>query len=74
MNLVTIAVILLLVWLIYSILDSYNNLQSELREIRMKCISGGGNISETSASGSNPIKNMKQTLIGGLTSLLQKTS
>jgi len=65
MNLITIIVIFILIWLIYSILNSYNSLQMELREIRMKCIAGGGNIDQSQFT-QNPMTNMKQNLINGL--------
>ena len=85
MNLITIIVILLLVWVIYSILDSYNKLQIELKEIRTKCIIGGGNISQdpsaqlnsSGPSGPNgpygPIQGVKNTLLNGLNGIMQKT-
>ena len=82
MNLITIIVIILLVWVIYSILDSYNKLQIELKEIRTKCIIGGGNISQDPSARLNssgpsgpysPIQGVKNTLLNGLNGIMQKT-
>lgn len=38
MNLITIIIIAIVVWLVYSLINSYRNLEKELREIRAKCI------------------------------------
>jgi len=77
MNLVTIIVIIIVIWLVYNLIQSYNNLQQELREIRMKCISGGGNIDPTSgaaATQKNPFTSMKNSVVNGLQSVLNVTS
>lgn len=71
MNLIVIVIVILVAWLLYSIIQSYNNLQNELREIRLKCVSGGNNASfEQGKAVDNPISNMKKTVINGLQSLL----
>ena len=38
MNLITIIIIAIVIWLVYSLIQSYRNLEKELREIRAKCI------------------------------------
>jgi len=38
MNLTVVLLILLAAWLVYSILQSYRNMEEELRQIRLKCI------------------------------------
>ena len=38
MNLIVVLLILLAAWLVYSILQSYRNMEEELRQIRLKCI------------------------------------
>lgn len=71
MNLIVVVVIILVAWLLYSIIQSYNNLQNELKEIRLKCVSGGNNVSfDPNLTQENPITNMKKTVINGLQRLL----
>lgn len=38
MNLISVIVIVLLVWLLYKLTKTYDNLKKEIREIRLKCI------------------------------------
>lgn len=38
MNLITVFVILLLIWLLYKLTTTYDKLSKELREIRVKCV------------------------------------
>jgi len=38
MNLITVIIIALVIWLVYSLIQSYRNLEKELKEIRAKCI------------------------------------
>ena len=38
MNFVTVIIIALVIWLVYSLIQSYRNLEKELKEIRAKCI------------------------------------
>jgi len=51
MNLITIIIISIVIWLVYSLIQSYRNLEKELREIRVKCI--GVNTVPTKESSSN---------------------
>ena len=48
MNFITIIIIAIVVWLVYSLIQSYRNLEKELREIRAKCI--GFNTAATTAT------------------------
>ena len=71
MNLIIVVIVILVAWLLYSIIQSYNNLQNELREIRLKCVSGGQNVSfDPNTINNNPLTNMKKTIIGGLQSMM----
>lgn len=38
MNLINVIIIALVIWLVYSLIQSYRNLEKELKEIRAKCI------------------------------------
>lgn len=38
MNLITVIVIILLIWLLYKLTTTYDKLTKELREIRVKCV------------------------------------
>jgi hypothetical protein len=85
MNIVTLLAIIFLISLIYSLIQSHNNIERELREIRMKCVmptnsneiaasKSGSTPASTSVSYSNPTNNpykvLKSSLVSGLTSLL----
>lgn len=39
MNLIAVIIILLLVWLLYRLMKTYDSLRKELRDIRVKCVS-----------------------------------
>jgi flagellar biogenesis protein FliO len=39
MNLITVLVVLLLIWLLYKLTTTYDKLVKEMREIRVKCVS-----------------------------------
>lgn len=58
MNLITVIIIAILMWLIYSLIQSYRSLEKELKEIRAKCIIGtsGGHVSTHSINSSNVTK------------------
>lgn len=68
MKLVVLILILLAAWLVYSILQSYRNMEYELREIRMKCIKEPA-VTSSDDRGRNrdPTENMTSSLV----SLLQ---
>jgi hypothetical protein len=77
MNIVTLIAVIFLISLIYSLIQSHNNIERELREIRMKCVMPTNSneiASSTPASYSNPKNNpykmVKSSLVTGLTSLL----
>ncbi len=38
MNLITVIIIGIVIWLVYSLINSYRSLEKELREIRAKCM------------------------------------
>jgi hypothetical protein len=65
MNLITVILIALVIWLVYSLIQSYRNLEKELKEIRAKCI-GVNNItvkeSEDNPSKTTNIPKPKETV------------
>jgi hypothetical protein len=66
MNLLTIILFGILLWIIYSLLESYNSLSRELKEIKNKC-----NIEYNNKSDYNEkISNLKDNLLYGLNRLL----
>ena len=49
MNLITVIIIAIVIWLVYSLIQSYRNLEKELKEIRAKCI-GINNVAVTTTA------------------------
>ena len=72
MNTILIIVILFSLWLMYSMLESYRNIQKELREIRLKCVSGNvmPSSNTTFMKNMDPVDKMKSNVIKGLTNVL----
>jgi hypothetical protein len=68
MELIHFLIIILVAWLLYSILASYNNMASELREIRLKCINNGGNLNLDQPP--SPINSMKDSVINQLQNVI----
>jgi len=74
-NTTTLLLILLVSWVLYSLLQSYNNIVKELREIRVKCVLPNNNsTSNGPANNYNvvnyPMKNISSTLVSGLSQFL----
>lgn len=67
MSLLQLALIALMVWIVYTMLQSYRSMQKELREIRMKCMG-----TKTSSYTRDPIDEVRSKLVEGLTSLSNK--
>lgn len=63
MNIVTILVIAVVLWFVYGLLESYRNIEKELREIRLKCMI------EPDPSRSDPIDSMKNVMVDRLSRL-----
>lgn len=59
MQLVTLIVIVICLWFVYALLQSYKNIERELREIRVKCVL-------PTKTKSNPVESMKDTIVSGL--------
>ena len=78
MKIITLLTILLIAWLIYSLIQSHNNIEKELREIRIKCVlpttSDTGNKDKYSNPENNPLNNLKTNLVSNLSSLLPNTN
>jgi len=78
MNIITLIAILVALSLLYSMIQSHNNMEKELREIRMKCImpTKSDTISSSSIPASydvrtnNPYSVLKSRLVSTLTNLL----
>ena len=70
MNLIAVIIIGVLMWLLFSLLKSYRELQKELRYIRVKCVTPGGGVPVradlVAETAPNPYDNVKGTLIGAL--------
>jgi archaellum component FlaF (FlaF/FlaG flagellin family) len=86
MNIITLIAILISLSLIYSMIQSHNNMEKELREIRMKCIMptrSDSSISSSTPSTSstpsynvqtnNPYSILKSSMVSTLTNLLPRT-
>lgn len=58
----------IIVWMAYTMYKSYTGLQKELREIRLKCMKGSG-ANSTSEYTSEPVSDMRNTMLTALTTL-----
>jgi len=84
MNIITLLAILFIISLMYSLIQSHNNIEKELREIRMKCVLPVNNNADSSGpSGApvsysnptnNPYNSLKTSFVSSLTSLLPVTN
>jgi hypothetical protein len=65
MNLVTVIVLLIALWVAYSFVQSYRGIEKELKEIRIKCVAAGASarLSENTA---DPYDRLKDQLVSGL--------
>ncbi len=64
MSLLQLALIALMIWIVYTMLQSYRSMEKELREIRVKCMG-----SPTSSLTEDPISSVRSKLVEGLTQL-----
>lgn len=67
MSLLQLALILLVAYIVYTMMQSYRSMEKELREIRMKCIGKA-----TSEFTKDPIDSVRGKLVEGLTQLAAK--
>jgi hypothetical protein len=63
MDFTTMLLVMVLLWFVYMLLQSYRNLEKELREIRVKCVMPAATTQE------DPVNTMKQTVVAGLSRL-----
>ena len=63
MNLVVVILVAIILWFVWMLLQSYRNLEKELREIRVKCVMGG------SPDRPDPVESAKATVVSGLSRL-----
>jgi hypothetical protein len=68
MNSITFVLLLVVIWMVYTMYQTYIGMQKELREIRLKCMGTTGSKFERS-----PAEDMKQGMIETL-SMLAKVS
>lgn len=54
----------IIIWMVYTMYKTYTAMQKELREIRLKCMKGS-----SSQYTSEPIRDMRNTMVSALTSL-----
>jgi hypothetical protein len=68
MKLVVIILLLVVVWLVYSILQSYRSMSDELRKIRLKCIKSTNDSynDESEVDETDPANKMTKSLISVL--------
>jgi hypothetical protein len=64
MSLLQLALIMLVIWIVYTMLQSYRSMEKELREIRVKCIG-----KPTSSFTQDPVDNVRTKLVEGLSQL-----
>jgi hypothetical protein len=67
MSILQIVLVLLMIWIVYTMLQSYRSMEKELREIRMKCIGKA-----TSEFTKDPVDSVRGKLVEGLTQLMNK--
>lgn len=60
---ITLIIVLICLWFVYSLLQSYKNIERELREIRVKCVL------PTKPAAKDPVETMKSTVVSGLSRL-----
>lgn len=61
MNLITVIIIAIVIWLVYSLIQSYRNLEKELREIRAKCIGVNNTTTTSTTSGTTETMSISPT-------------
>jgi hypothetical protein len=71
MNLILVLLLLIAGWLLYTMMQSYNTMARELREIRLKCIDRAGATLETEEA-VNPYLQMQGTVIETLQRISNK--
>ena len=64
----TVILILLVLWLVYALLQSYRRMEQELREIRVKCVGAGGQI-RVSSPQTDPVNQMQTNMVSLLHNL-----
>jgi hypothetical protein len=69
MNTLVIVLVAIIVWLAYTMYNSYRAMEKELREIRLKCIG-----QRESVYTSDPAETMKTTMLGILSKLAKVSS
>lgn len=65
MNLITVILVVIVLWLVYALLQSYRRIEHELREIRVKCVMSP----DKSKQPVDPMDSMKNTVVSGLSRL-----
>jgi hypothetical protein len=72
MNLILVIVVLVLAWMVYMYMQSYESIAKELREIRLKCLQTPTvSLSETAM---HPMNAMRRQLVQGLQTIQSQTT
>lgn len=74
MNLIVVIIVMVVLWLVYSLLQSYRGMQEELRQIRMKCVGGTQTVQgykEDSGDNVDPVVRMRSSLVSALEAVKQ---
>ena len=81
MKIITLLAILFVGWIIYTLIQSNNNIQRELREIRLKCINNDNNTYSSSnntniydESTRTRLQTIQNTLVSGLANLISPSA
>jgi hypothetical protein len=71
MNLIVVILIVIIIWLVYALLQSYRTLAEKIDEMSRKCIKPSASDTGTRRTPStritDPVENMRDTLVGALT-------
>lgn len=75
MNFIVVIIVMVVLWLVYSMLQSYRGMQEELRLIRMKCVgkseSDGDKREYVGENVVDPVTRMRSTLLSVLETVKQ---
>jgi hypothetical protein len=78
MNLITVILLLIAIWVFYRIYQAYNDIVSELKQIKMKCVKEGLSTNDAIASHisdnytTSAVKDVRDTILSNLKGALEK--
>ena len=59
-------------WIMWSFVQGYRNIEKELREIRLKCVKAAEKGTQINTKAEDPVNTMKNQLIRSLTAIAPK--